>query len=117
MNIIFRIIIRFLNRNNSLRIRLNKIEGRVFEFYIKEFKKKFYMTIENGYLKPLNHINKDADVVVKGKIMEFIGMIFNRSDSDSSLFRGAMEIEGDIESLLYLKNAMGNISIWKSLIL
>lgn len=116
MNIMFKFIMRILNRSKSLRERLNRIEGKLFEFYIKGFRKRFFVVVDGSRFIPLNYAERAPDVIIKGNILEFIRMLLNKEDADSLLFKGSMEIEGEIDSLLTLKNALGHLNIWKSLI-
>ena len=103
---------RVIGQHPRLLDRLGELAGRVFAFAPTDIPFQFAVTPREGTVKaarPGRHL--DFDVKVSGPVVLLLALAEGRVDGDAEFFGRQIVIEGDMEAMLALRNALENESI------
>ena len=99
--------INHLLRGQDLKKRLWELEGKSVCINIKDAQTQFHFLIQGGYLKPSS--DNISNVTITGNAIDFWRLATHKEDPDTLFFRRSLNIEGETETGVHIKNIMDSL--------
>ncbi|MCK5668939.1 MAG: SCP2 sterol-binding domain-containing protein [Gammaproteobacteria bacterium] len=99
--------INHLLRGQELKKRLRELEGKSVCINIKDAQTRFHFLIQGGHLKPSSY--NISNVTITGNTTDFWQLATHQEDPDTLFFRRSLNIEGETETGVHIKNIMDSL--------
>lgn len=99
--------INHLLRGQALKKRLRELEGKSVCINIKDAQTRFHFLILGDHLKPSSY--NISDVTITGNTIDFWQLATHQEDPDTLFFRRNLNIEGETETGVHIKNIMDSL--------
>ena len=99
--------INHLLRGQELKKRLWELEGKSVCINIKDAQTCFHFLIQGDHLKPAS--DKISNVTITGNLTDFWRLAMHKEDPDTLFFRRSLNIEGETETGVHIKNIMDSL--------
>lgn len=88
--------------------RLDALNGTLIDINLKDLNTGYQLLIKDRKIS-CHRKNAPADVVLSGHVTDFIDMFLKKQDADSLFFSRKLNIEGNVEKSVLLKNILANL--------
>ncbi len=99
--------INHLLRGQELKKRLRELEGKSVCINIKDAQTRFHFLIQGDHLKPSSY--NISNVTITGNTTDFWQLATHQEDPDTLFFRRSLNIEGETETGVHIKNIMDSL--------
>ncbi|RKZ49427.1 MAG: hypothetical protein DRQ48_03005 [Gammaproteobacteria bacterium] len=94
-------------RGQELKKRLWELEGKSVCINIKDAQSQFHFLIQGGHLKSAS--DTISNVTITGNTEDFWKLATQKEDPDTLFFRRSLNIEGETETGVHIKNIMDSL--------
>ena len=93
---------------------LTALEDKLFRVRVHDTGGVAHFTYRNGLFRPLFHIEREPDLAFAANLSAFLQLLARQEDPDTLFFNRELEITGDTELGLVVKNMLDAVE-WPSL--
>jgi predicted lipid carrier protein YhbT len=94
-------------KGQSLRSRLNEIDGKSVTIHITDVPCKFHFYFQAGRIRAAQ-LHR-GDVTISGNLKGFLQLATRRQDPDTLFFKRELNIEGETETGVHIKNLLDSL--------
>lgn len=98
-------VINHLLEGQSLKTRLQEIDGKSVSVHVLDIPWLMHFHINNGQVRATTD-SPATDVTISGKLQGFLQLISGQQDPDTLFFQRKLNVEGDTETGVHIKNLL-----------